>query len=125
MRHFGERVGSSSRRHRRIAGGLLAVALLLLGSREAVRSANALGLWARLPAVPTAHLAHKSTLLGDGRLLVAGGLTGPFAASAFSSAAELYQPATNQWLPVGNMAAGRAGFGAALAGNGRVVVAGG
>lgn len=128
MARDGRQIGTcprGSRWCRRVVGALLALAVVFVVSRGAVFAANALGLWTRLPAVPTSHQFHKATLLGDGRLLVAGGLTGPFSTSTFSRSAELYLPATDQWLPVASMAAGRAGFGAALAGNGRVVVAGG
>jgi uncharacterized repeat protein (TIGR03803 family) len=66
---------------------------------------------------------HQSVLLGNGKVLVAGGTT-PF--SNPLSAAELYDPGTGTWTATGSMSNSRAlGFTATLLNNGKVLVAGG
>jgi hypothetical protein len=57
-------------------------------------------------------------LLGDGRVLVAGG-------GAYTPSAELYDPATNRWTPTGSMSVDRYDFTATLLRDGRVLVVGG
>ena len=61
-------------------------------------------------------LGESATLLGDGRVLFAGGC---------STAAELYDPATGTFTPTGDMTAVRAGSAAALLLDGRVLFTGG
>ena len=64
---------------------------------------------------------HTATLLGNGKVLVAGG-TG---ATGVLASAELYDPATNSWSAAGSMNSTRAGHAASLLPGGRVLVAGG
>ena len=47
-----------------------------------------------------ARAAHTATLLADGRVLVAGGYTGGFPNGTYPAAAELYDPATGNWITV-------------------------
>jgi N-acetylneuraminic acid mutarotase len=61
-------------------------------------------------------------LLGDGRVLVAGGGTG---GESVTAEAELYDPAANRWTPTGSMAAPRIDASALRLRTGRVLVAGG
>ena len=71
----------------------------------------------------TARRFHTATLLGNGKVLVAGGEDA--AATAFSSA-ELYDPTTGVFTPTtGNMTAPRVGHTATLLGNGKVLITGG
>lgn len=66
--------------------------------------------------------AHTATLLGDGKVLVAGG----FAGSAGSLAStEIFDPATQLFAAAGNLNAPRAGHTATLLSNGKVLIAGG
>lgn len=74
-------------------------------------------------SMATARRFHTATLLGNGRVLVAGGEDA--GATAFSSA-ELYDPATGTFSPTkGSMTAPRAGHTATLLSNGKVLITGG
>jgi hypothetical protein len=64
----------------------------------------------------------SATLLQNGQVLIAGG-TSTFVKS-FDSA-EVYDPATGTFTPVGAMTIGRSGHTATLLNNGRVLIAGG
>jgi hypothetical protein len=66
---------------------------------------------------------HTATLLADGRVLVAGGWTREGTPGLDS--AEVYQPGTGRFEPVGSMAAVRGGHTATLLPDGRVLVVGG
>lgn len=63
---------------------------------------------------------HTATLLLDGRVLVAGGISDDLVAQA-----ELYDPITSTWTATGAMAGGRYGHTATLLFDGRVLVTGG
>ena len=78
--------------------------------------------WSPAPSLSTARAAHTATLLANGKVLVAGGGTGPFAAT---TSAELYDPASNTWSPAGEMSFARASHTATLLADGRVLVTGG
>lgn len=66
--------------------------------------------------------AHKATLLSDGKVLITGGhdRSGRHLAST-----EIYDPATRQFTPAGNMLTARSDHTATLLGNGMVLVTGG
>jgi hypothetical protein len=62
--------------------------------------------WAATGTMDVAREFHSAALLGDGRVLVAGGVTSsPFPEVA---SAEIYDPATGTWTPVGSMGTARA-----------------
>ena len=65
---------------------------------------------------------HTSTLLPDGRVLVAGGTLDDL--TVFDTA-ELYDPATDRWSPTGSLNEARARHVAILLDDGRVLIAGG
>jgi len=66
--------------------------------------------------------AHTATLLGNGKVLVAGGRDDTDSGLA---SAELYDPASGTWSPAASMALPRRYFTATLLGNGQVLIAGG
>ncbi len=83
--------------------------------------------WSRTgPMLVPIRVSPTSTLLADGRVLVAGGAAQGGGGFVFSSA-EIYKPSTNSWSATPDMPAG-GGYtknAAALLPNGRVLIAGG
>ena len=74
------------------------------------------------PAMLHARANHTSTLLDDGRVLVAGGVG---ADGQALGAAEIYDPQTNSWIAAASMYRARAGHTATALFDGRIVLAGG
>jgi hypothetical protein len=72
-------------------------------------------------SMSTGRFFHTATLLGSGKVLLAGGAGN----NANSASAELYDPAAKTFTPVGNMTVARAGHAATLMKDGRVLLAGG
>ena len=66
--------------------------------------------------------AHTATLLPNGKVLIAGGMTGSESGLA---SAELFDPTTNAFTAAENMTIARAGHTATLLQNGKVLIAGG
>jgi WD40 repeat protein len=67
----------------------------------------------------------SETLLADGSVLVAGGMTGLASNPSTTRSAMLYNPATNAWTATGAMNTDRGQQTATLLNNGQVLVAGG
>ena len=65
------------------------------------------------------------TLLGTGKVLIAGGITGVYPNERITAAAELYDPSTGTSASTGGMNTAREGHKAILLPNGQVLVAGG
>ena len=65
---------------------------------------------------------HTATLLGDGQVIVAGGIDVEL---GFLASAELYDPTSRTFTVTGSMATTRSGAAAILLGDGRVLVTGG
>ena len=78
--------------------------------------------WTPTGAMTTARYAHTATLLPDGRVLVAGGLS---ATVGVTASVEVYNPATNSWTTVNPMATTRYLHTATLLANGKLLVMGG
>ena len=70
-------------------------------------------------------LDSTATLLGDGDVLVAGGLLGTTSNGGSSASALLYNPATGTWTATGSLNTGRIDQTASLLQDGQVLVAGG
>jgi hypothetical protein len=73
-------------------------------------------------SMATARRFHTATLLGNGKVLVAGGEDG--GSTAFASA-ELYDPTSGTFSPTGSMTVPRVGHSATLLSNGKVLITGG
>jgi hypothetical protein len=78
----------------------------------------------------TAHMqiaraSHSSTLLPDGKVLIAGGFGGSGTEYNPYRSTEIYDPRTGSFQPAGNMTIGRSGHTATLLKNGKLVIVGG
>jgi Kelch motif len=76
-------------------------------------------------AAQDCRLDSTATLLGDGDVLVAGGLLGTTSNGGSSASALLYNPASNTWTATGSLNTGRIDQTASLLQDGQVLVAGG
>ncbi|HSS62078.1 MAG TPA: kelch repeat-containing protein [Candidatus Limnocylindrales bacterium] len=86
------------------------------------------GQWSSLPPMSVPRLAFTATLLLDGRVLIAGGRTRPFADSpdgSPTSAVEIFDPATRTFSRVPSLGTPRDGHTTTLLPSGKVLVAGG
>jgi len=84
------------------------------------------GTFTSTSSMGTRRWACTSTLLSNGKVLIAGGFGGDEAPSeVILASAELYDPEVGTFIVTGNMAAARAWHTATLLGNGEVLVVGG
>ena len=81
------------------------------------------GTWTVTGSMAVGRSAHTSTLLPDGRVLVAGGIDS--GGSGGRTSAELYDPRSGRWTTTGSMAEGRGAHTATLLRDGTVLVTGG
>lgn len=94
---------------------------------------SATGFWNTTGSMSSPRGFHTSTLLQDGRVLVAGGSVDPcfdvdcvaFGNSHTLAGAELWDPATGAWVVTGNLDTSRALMSATLLPSGKVLVTGG
>jgi large repetitive protein len=96
-------------------------------SPSATKSAtpsSARGVWLSAGTMKTARDYHTATLLRNGKVLVAGGYSGPLGTVVLVST-ELYDPATNRWSEAAPMLIPHASHTAALLPDGKVLVASG
>jgi N-acetylneuraminic acid mutarotase len=80
------------------------------------------GTWTATGSLHASRAYHTATLLTNGNILIAGGLT---TNSAFTTIAELYDPATGTWTVIGALNTGRDTPTATLLPNGEVLMVGG
>lgn len=84
------------------------------------------GAWATLAAPTTARVWAESVVLADGTMLVVGGKTASYFASAAVGTAERYDPVANAWSGAGTLGVARYGnFVLTPLASGRVLAAGG
>jgi hypothetical protein len=83
------------------------------------------GTFAPTGSMSVGRWAHTATLLDNGKVLVAGGCDAGAEILHAASSAELYDPSTGTFAPVGNMTVGRYLHTATSLGNGKVLIAGG
>jgi PKD repeat protein len=82
------------------------------------------GIWSATGSMTDTRYTHTATLLGSGKVLVAGGIDSSLTNLVVASA-ELYDPATGNWAGTGTMAGQRFAHSATLLANGKVLVAAG
>ncbi len=100
-------------------------ALFLLGfvSHTSTAIAQTPGVFTPTGDMTRGRLLHTATLLPDGRVLIAGGVTG--SVDTITATAELYDPATGMFAAPGEMTTARRSHAATVLPNGRVLIAGG
>ncbi|WP_407562914.1 kelch repeat-containing protein [Streptomyces sp. 184] len=109
--------------------------VLMAGGEEHARNAQdtavlfdpATRQWQPASSLSVSRRLHTLTRLTDGRVLAAGGLSGPYGgvSQAGVGSAEVYDPATRGWTATGAMHEGRFAHAATLLADGRVLVTGG
>ena len=83
----------------------------------------ATGVWTPTGSMGQPRQVHTATLLTNGKVLVAGGVS--FFGGVFPTSAELYDPVAGKWSPTFPLVSGRQDHIAALLPDGKVLVAGG
>jgi N-acetylneuraminic acid mutarotase len=81
--------------------------------------------WTAVAPMSTPRQQHSAVRLGDGQVLVVGGLNGASSAVFGIDTAEVYDPLTNSWATPRSMAVARQKFTTSLLPDGRVIIVGG
>ncbi len=106
-----------------IVGFAAALIITPLAADRVVASVPAAGVWTATGSLLVARTGYTSTLLQNGKVLVAGG-SNPTTGTDLANA-EVYDPSTGIWSPTGSLNIARSGHTATLLSDGRVLVAGG
>jgi galactose oxidase-like protein len=105
---------------------LQAAALLAgFGCTAFIAAAQPTGTFTATGSMLTARVLHSSTLLPNGKVLIAGGISYLAPTAQGLSSAELYDPSTGAFSPTGSMSIPRLSHTATLLPDGRVLFAGG
>jgi hypothetical protein len=99
--------------------------LCFVASHAPAQSVGSSGSFNAVGSMNAARYLHTSTLLNNGKVLIAGGTAPVTGGFATTKSAELYDPATGTFTPVGDMISDRDSHTATLLPNGRVLIAGG
>jgi hypothetical protein len=109
--------------------GFLLVSLMLVPiicvSLASVPWPSGIGAVSEIAAMHIARASHSSTLLPNGKVLIAGGFAGSGGEYNPYRTAELYDPNSGTFQSVGEMSIGRSGHTATLLKNGKVLIVGG
>ena len=97
------------------------IGLLLAGASTAMCLAQTPSAFTSSGDMQSARIGHTTTLLNDGRVLIAGGIGG----AGVLATAELFDPATGAFTPLPAMTTPRQAHSATLLSDGRVLIAGG
>ncbi|MDP1889853.1 MAG: kelch repeat-containing protein, partial [Gemmatimonadaceae bacterium] len=81
--------------------------------------------WQSVGPMTTERADHTATLLNDGKVLITGGFKGTGNSFTVLASAEVFNPASNTFIPIGNMTTPRTSHTATLLPDGRVLIAGG
>src|ERR1700722_5223265 len=103
----------------------LLLAPWLCSSRAGARWPSAPGAVSEIAAMHIARASHTSTLLANGKVLIAGGFAGSGGESNPYTTAELFDVRSGTFQSVGSMSIGRSGHTATLLKNGKVLIVGG
>jgi len=83
------------------------------------------GTFAATGSMAVGRVLHTATLLGDGRVLIAGGTNASGGGGAATSSTEIYDPSTGTFTVSGSMMSSRANHTATLLASGKVLIVGG
>lgn len=93
--------------------------------KQRQRKSNMTGSVSRIRSMTTGRAAHTSTLLDDGKVLIAGGHKGRRPSITIHSSAEIYDPANGKFTPTRDLTVVRHKHEAVLLQDGRVLILGG
>jgi Kelch motif/Galactose oxidase, central domain len=112
-----------------ITGGCLLFSMVLVSllcfSVAGAPWPSGTGTVAEIAAMHIARASHTSTLLPNGKVLIAGGFAGSGGEYNPYRTAELYDPSSGRFQSAGEMTIGRSGHTATLLKNGKVLIVGG